>query len=208
MSLALLAPVRDAAGGRERRGRLTHAATGAGDASTPRCRCPTCCARASRTSWGIRRGRLRVVAPDVGGGFGQKMSLFPRIRRARVAGGSGWRPQARPVIRGPTRENFLRAALALARHGLHRGAAAFRLARPGSLDSMRILRQTSAPSPAIRVQLRGPNRSWPSPSLSRPLRGAGKYGGALAGRDEQQPAMMAPYRGVARPMLTLLHGTA
>ena len=35
---------------------------------------------------GMPESDLRVIAPDVGGGFGQKMSLAPRICRAGLAG--------------------------------------------------------------------------------------------------------------------------
>ena len=44
---------------------------------TARRRRRTCCAPASPTALGMAEADLRVIAPDVGGGFGQKMSLFP-----------------------------------------------------------------------------------------------------------------------------------
>ena len=51
---------------------------------------------------GMPESDLRVIAPDVGGGFGQKMSLARRIRRAGVAGAQA--QELGGLDRGPARE--------------------------------------------------------------------------------------------------------
>ena len=51
---------------------------------------------------GMPEADLRVVAPDVGGGFGQKMSLAAGIRRAGLAGAQA--AQLGGLDRGPARE--------------------------------------------------------------------------------------------------------
>ena len=51
---------------------------------------------------GMPEADLRVIAPDVGGGFGQKMSLRRRIRRAGVAGAQA--EKLGGLDRGPARE--------------------------------------------------------------------------------------------------------
>ena len=52
---------------------------------------------------GMPESDLRVIAPDVGGGFGQKMSLAPEYVRAGVAGAQT--QHLGGLDRGPARES-------------------------------------------------------------------------------------------------------
>lgn len=142
---------------------------------------------------GIPEADLRVVAPDVGGGFGQKMSLFPEyivlvwlVRKLR-------RPLAWIEDR---RENFLASAHARDQHYIVR--AAFD-------ESARLL--------ALDADLRcnvGAYHCYPLTCGVEPLMALAELPGPYDVREYGVRARgvttntcpMAPYRGVSRPMLT------
>ncbi|WAC25610.1 xanthine dehydrogenase family protein molybdopterin-binding subunit [Ancylobacter sp. SL191] len=142
---------------------------------------------------GMRECDLRVVAPDVGGGFGQKMSLFPeyivlvwlarRLRR-KVA----WIEDRR--------ENLMAAA--------HSRDQAFTV-RGAFTDEGRLI--------ALEADLRsnvGAYSCYPVTCGVEPLMAFGELPGpydfaeysARSRGVTTNTCMMAPFRGVARPMLT------
>jgi carbon-monoxide dehydrogenase large subunit len=142
---------------------------------------------------GMPEADLRVIAPDVGGGFGQKMQLFPeyvvlvwlarRLRRA-VA----WVEDRH--------ENFLAAAHARDQHYLVR-AAFDAEARLLAIDA------------DIRCNV-GAYSCYPTTCGVEPLMAMAELPGPYDFREYAVVArgvatntcMMAPYRGVSRPVLT------
>jgi aerobic carbon-monoxide dehydrogenase large subunit len=142
---------------------------------------------------GIPESDLRVIAPDVGGGFGQKMSLFPEYvalvwlaRRLRTK--LAWIEDRR--------ENFLASAHARDQAFTVRGA----FAADGELL-------------ALEADLRsnvGAFSCYPVTCGVEPLMAFGELPGPYRFSQYKvrsrgvttNTCMMAPYRGVARPMLT------
>jgi len=142
---------------------------------------------------GMPEGELRVIAPDVGGGFGQKMQLFPeyvvlvwlarRLRRS-VA----WLEDRH--------ENFLAAAHARDQHYIVR-AAFDAEARLLAIDA------------DIRCNV-GAYSCYPTTCGVEPLMALAELPGPYDFREYSVVArgvatntcMMAPYRGVSRPVLT------
>lgn len=142
---------------------------------------------------GMRESDLRVIAPDVGGGFGQKMSLFPeyvvlvwiarRLRR-RVA----WIEDRR--------ENFLASA--------HSRDQAYTLRAAFSADG-----RLTAVEADMRCNV-GAFSCYPVTCGVEPLMAfaelPGPYDFAEYGARSRgvttNTCVMAPYRGVSRPMLT------
>jgi aerobic carbon-monoxide dehydrogenase large subunit len=142
---------------------------------------------------GMPESMLRVVAPDVGGGFGQKMQLFPEfvvlVWLARQLG----RPLSWVEDR---RENLL--ASAHSRDQRYRVRAAFdREARLTALEA------------DIRCNV-GAYSCYPTSCGVEPLMALAELPGPYDFREYAVRArgvlthtcMMAPYRGVSRPMLT------
>ena len=143
---------------------------------------------------GMREADLRVVAPDVGGGFGQKMSLFPEyIVLVWIA-----RKLKRSVAWiEDRRENFLASA--------HSRDQAFTVKAAFSAEGQLL---------AIDADLRsnvGAYSCYPVTCGVEPLMALAELPGpynfqeyAVRSRGvTTNTCMMAPYRGVARPMLTL-----
>lgn len=143
---------------------------------------------------GIPESQLRVIAPDVGGGFGQKMSLFPEY----VA--LVW--LARKLKRSVAwledrRENFLASA--------HSRDQAFTVR--GAFTSDGRLKALDA---NLRSNV-GAFSCYPVSCGVEPLMSFAELPGpydfqeyAVRSRGvTTNTCMMAPYRGVARPMLTL-----
>jgi carbon-monoxide dehydrogenase large subunit len=142
---------------------------------------------------GIAESDLRVIAPDVGGGFGQKMSLFPEY----VA--LVW--LARHLKRDVAwiedrRENFLASAHsrdqafhvkgAFSQDGILLGIDADLLSNVGAFSCYPV---TCGVEPLMALaELPGPYK-------------LAEYGARSRGVTTNT-CMMAPYRGVARPMLT------
>ncbi len=143
---------------------------------------------------GFPESDLRVVAPDVGGGFGQKMALFPeyvvlvwlaRHLRRDVA----WLEDRR--------ENFLAAAHSRDQVFQVRGA----FAADGTLLALEADLKSNV----------GAFSCYPVTCGVEPLMGLAELPGPYrfseyAARSRgvtTNTCMMAPYRGVARPMLTL-----
>jgi carbon-monoxide dehydrogenase large subunit len=142
---------------------------------------------------GMPEGDLRVIAPDVGGGFGQKMQLFPeyvvlvwlarRLRRALA-----WLEDRH--------ENFLAAAHARDQHYLVRAA----------FDAQARLLAIDAD---IRCNI-GAYSCYPTTCGVEPLMALAELPGPYDFREYSVVArgvatntcMMAPYRGVSRPVLT------
>ncbi|HEX2567839.1 MAG TPA: xanthine dehydrogenase family protein, partial [Burkholderiales bacterium] len=142
---------------------------------------------------GIPEADLRVIAPDVGGGFGQKMQLFPeyvvlvwlarRLRRSLA-----WIEDRH--------ENFLASAHARDQHYLLR-AAFDKDARLLALDA------------DIRCNV-GAYSCYPTTCGVEPLMALAELPGPYDFREYAVRArgiatntcMMAPYRGVSRPVLT------
>lgn len=143
---------------------------------------------------GIPEEDLRVVAPDVGGGFGQKMSLFPEYVPLVWA---AFKLKRKLAWIEDRRENFLAASHARDQQFLVKGA----------FDAEgRLL--------AIDADLRsnvGAFSCYPVTCGVEPLMAfaelPGPYNFAEYGVRSRgivsNMSMMAPYRGVARPMLTL-----
>ncbi|SLN70662.1 xanthine dehydrogenase family protein molybdopterin-binding subunit [Roseisalinus antarcticus] len=143
---------------------------------------------------GIDEGDLRVVAPDVGGGFGQKMSLFPEYV---ALVWTAFRLRRKVAWIEDRRENFLSASHARDQQFTVRGA----------FDAEgRLL--------AVDADLRsnvGAFSCYPVTCGVEPLMAfaelPGPYDFAEYGVRSRgvttNLSMMAPYRGVARPMLTL-----
>jgi carbon-monoxide dehydrogenase large subunit len=143
---------------------------------------------------GMAESDLRVIAPDVGGGFGQKMQLFPEyIVLVWLA-----RKLRRPVAWIEDRhENFL--ASAHARDQRYSVRAAF---------------DTEARLLAIDADLRcnvGAYSCYPTTCGVEPLMAFAELPGPYDFREYgvrsrgvlTNTCMMAPYRGVSRPVLTL-----
>ncbi|HEY6821678.1 MAG TPA: xanthine dehydrogenase family protein molybdopterin-binding subunit [Burkholderiales bacterium] len=144
-------------------------------------------------SLGIAEADLRVIAPDVGGGFGQKMQLFPeyvvlvwlarRLRRSLA-----WIEDRH--------ENFLASAHARDQHHLLR-AAFDQDARLLAIDA------------DIRCNV-GAYSCYPTTCGVEPLMALAELPGPYDFREYAVRArgvatntcMMAPYRGVSRPVLT------
>lgn len=142
---------------------------------------------------GMPEADLRVIAPDVGGGFGQKMSMFPEYvalvwlaRRLRT--GVAWTEDRR--------ENFLASA--------HSRDEAFTVR--GAFDAAGKLVAVDAD---IRANV-GAYSCYPVTCGVEPLMALaelpGPYNFSQYGVRSRgvttNTCMMAPYRGVARPMLT------
>ena len=104
-------------GRRRRRGPTT-----AGSTVWARRRTPTGSATRSPACYGLDAEQVRVVAPDVGGGFGAKIGAYARGAAAAVAGPPG-RP-AGALDRDPHREHARAWATAGARSRTSRSAAA------------------------------------------------------------------------------------
>jgi carbon-monoxide dehydrogenase large subunit len=143
---------------------------------------------------GMAESDLRVIAPDVGGGFGQKMQLFPEyIVLVWLA-----RKLRRPLAWIEDRhENFL--ASALARDQRYAVRAAF---------------DAKARLLAVDADLRcniGAYSCYPTTCGVEPLMAFAELPGPYDFREYGVRArgvltntcMMAPYRGVSRPVLTL-----
>lgn len=143
---------------------------------------------------GFPESDLRVVAPDVGGGFGQKMSLFPEyvvlVWLARHL-------QRDVAWLEDRRENFLAAA--------HSRDQVFKVCGAFAADGTLL---------AIDADLKsnvGAFSCYPVTCGVEPLMGLAELPGPYrfseyAARSRgvtTNTCMMAPYRGVARPMLTL-----
>lgn len=143
---------------------------------------------------GIPESDLRVVAPDVGGGFGQKMSLFPeyvvlvwlaRKLRKNVA----WIEDRR--------ENFLASAHSRDQAFTVRGA----FAKDGRLLALDANLRSNV----------GAFSCYPVTCGVEPLMAFAELPGPYDFQEYSvrsrgvttNTCMMAPYRGVARPMLTL-----
>lgn len=142
---------------------------------------------------GIDESDLRVVAPDVGGGFGQKMSLFPEYVALVWA---AFRFRRKLAWVEDRRENFLAAS--------HSRDQMFSI-RGAFTAEGRLL--------AVDADLRsnvGAFSCYPVSCGVEPLMAfaelPGPYDFAEYGVRSRgvttNTAMMAPYRGVARPMLT------
>ncbi|ODN72323.1 xanthine dehydrogenase family protein molybdopterin-binding subunit [Methylobrevis pamukkalensis] len=142
---------------------------------------------------GMAESDLRVIAPDVGGGFGQKMSLFPeyvvlvwlaRKLRTKVA----WIEDRR--------ENFLASA--------HSRDQAFFVRGAFSAEGRLLALDANLKSNV------GAFSCYPVTCGVEPLMAFGELPGPYVvpeyrGRSRgvtTNTCMMAPYRGVARPMLT------
>lgn len=142
---------------------------------------------------GIDEGDLRVVAPDVGGGFGQKMSLFPEYVALVWA---AFKLKRKLAWIEDRRENFLASS-----HGRDQMFSV-----KGAFDAEgRLL--------AVDADLRsnvGAFSCYPVSCGVEPLMAfaelPGPYNFAEYGVRSRgvvtNMSMMAPYRGVARPMLT------
>jgi carbon-monoxide dehydrogenase large subunit len=143
---------------------------------------------------GMRESDLRVVAPDVGGAFGQKMSLFPEYlvvvwiaRRLRTS--VAWIEDRR--------ENLIASAHGRDQHLLVRGA----FAADGRLLAL---------EGDIRCNV-GAYSCYPVTCGVEPLMALAELPGPYDVRQYAVRArgvttntcMMAPYRGVSRPVITL-----
>ena len=143
---------------------------------------------------GMPESDLRVVAPDVGGGFGQKMSLPAEyvvlVWLARKLA------RQRRLERGPARESDRRVSQP---RPIHR---ARRRVRPATASSSR--------SSADVVANIGAYSCFPDHLRRRAVDGAGRIAGPLrcaayrcvARGVATHTCTMAPYRGVSRPVIT------
>jgi len=142
---------------------------------------------------GIPEADLRVVAPDVGGAFGQKMSLFPEYA---VLVWLARRLRTRVAWIEDRRENFLASA--------HSRDQAFTVRGAFAADGELL---------ALEADLRsnvGAYSCYPVTCGVEPLMAFGELPGpyrfaqykARSRGVTTNTCMMAPYRGVARPMLT------
>jgi carbon-monoxide dehydrogenase large subunit len=142
---------------------------------------------------GIDEGDLRVVAPDVGGGFGQKMSLFPEYA---ALVWTAFRLKRKVAWIEDRRENFLAAS----------HSRDMRYAVRGAFDADGRLLGIDADL----CSNVGAFSCYPVSCGVEPLMAfaelPGPYDVAEYGVRSRgvttNTAMMAPYRGVARPMLT------
>jgi len=142
---------------------------------------------------GIAESDLRVIAPDVGGGFGQKMSLFPeyvalvwlaRHLRRDVA----WIEDRREnfLASAHSRDQAFEVKGAFSRDGVLLGLDADLLSNVGAFSCYPV---TCGVEPLMALA------ELPGPYKVR------EYGARSRGVTTNT-CMMAPYRGVARPMLT------
>jgi aerobic carbon-monoxide dehydrogenase large subunit len=142
---------------------------------------------------GLPESQLRVIAPDVGGGFGQKMQLFPEYVALVWLACKLRRPLAWIEDR---HENFL--ASAHARDQRYRVRAAF--------DAQARLLAVDAD---VRCNV-GAYSCYPTTCGVEPLMALAELPGPYDFREYRvrsrgvltNTCMMAPYRGVSRPMLT------
>jgi len=143
---------------------------------------------------GIDEGDLRVVAPDVGGGFGQKMSLFPEYAALVWL---AFRLRRKLAWIEDRRENFLAAS--------HSRDMAYTVR--GAFDGEgRLLGLDADLASNI-----GAFSCYPVSCGVEPLMAFAELPGPYVVPEygvrsrgvTSNTAMMAPYRGVARPMLTL-----
>jgi aerobic carbon-monoxide dehydrogenase large subunit len=143
---------------------------------------------------GIPESDLRVIAPDVGGGFGQKMPLFPEYV---VLVWLARRLKRTVVWLEDRQENFLACAHARDQHYIVRGAF-----------------DADAKLLAIEADMRcnvGAYSCYPTTCGVEPLMAMAEFPGPYDFRECSVRArgvvtnttMMAPYRGVSRPVLTL-----
>ncbi len=143
---------------------------------------------------GIPESDLRVVAPDVGGGFGQKMSLFPEyvalVWAARhLKRNVAWIEDRRENFLGAShaRDQRFRAKAAFDSDGRILALDADLLSNVGAFSCYPV---TCGVEPLMAfAELPGPYRIAHYAVRSRGV--------------TTNTAMMAPYRGVSRPMLTL-----
>ena len=142
---------------------------------------------------GLPEADLRVIAPDVGGGFGQKMSLFPEYvllvwLAQRHRGAFAWIEDRR--------ENLIAAAHSRDQH--HRLRAAF--SSDGTLRAL----------DADIIANIGAFSCYPTTCGVEPLMALAEYPGpyklpeygARARGVTTNTCPMAPYRGVSRPVIT------
>ena len=99
-----------------------------------------CCAAASRSALDLPDGRIRVIAPDVGGGFGQKIPLHPEevavaLAARRLGRPVVWIEDRRENLIGATqaKEQWIDLQLALAADGEFLGAPCAGRRRRGRL---------------------------------------------------------------------------
>lgn len=143
---------------------------------------------------GIPEADLRVVAPDVGGGFGQKMSLFPEYvalvwLARRLRRDVAWIEDRR--------ENFLASAHSRDQAFTVRGA----FDRDGRLLGIEAELRSNVGAFSCYPVTCGVEPLMALAELPGPYDFA-EYGVRSRGVTTNT-CMMAPYRGVARPMLTL-----
>lgn len=143
---------------------------------------------------GMPESDLRVIAPDVGGGFGQKMPLFPEYV---VLVWLARRLKRSVVWLEDRQENLLACAHARDQHYIVRGAF-----------------DANAKLLAIEADMRcnvGAYSCYPTTCGVEPLMALAEFPGPYDFRECSVRArgvvtnttMMAPYRGVSRPVLTL-----
>ncbi len=142
---------------------------------------------------GMPEADLRVVAPDVGGGFGQKMSLFPEYvllvwlaRRHR--GTFAWIEDRREnlIASAHSRDQHHRLRAAFAPDGTLRGLDVDILANVGAFSCYPV---TCGVEPLMAMA------EYPGPYK------LAEYGARARGVTTNT-AVMAPYRGVSRPVIT------
>ncbi|WP_407180765.1 xanthine dehydrogenase family protein molybdopterin-binding subunit [Bradyrhizobium sp. STM 3562] len=142
---------------------------------------------------GMPESNLRVIAPDVGGGFGQKMSLFPEYvvlvwLASRLKRSVAWIEDRR--------ENFLAAAHGRDQSFSLRGA----FAKDGSLLGLEADLRSNVGSFSCYPVTCGVEPLMAFAELPG-LYDFSEYGVRSRGVTTNT-CMMAPYRGVSRPMLT------
>lgn len=143
---------------------------------------------------GIDEGDLRIVAPDVGGGFGQKMSLFPEYL---ALVWTAFRLKRKVAWIEDRRENFLAASHSRDMRYLVRGAfdAEGRLLGVDADLCSNIGAFSCYPvSCGVEPLMAFAELPGPYDFVEYGVRSRGVV---------TNTSMMAPYRGVARPMLTL-----
>ena len=142
---------------------------------------------------GMPEADLRVVAPDVGGGFGQKMSLFPEYvllvwlaRRHR--GSFAWVEDRREnlIASAHSRDQHHRLRAAFAPDGTLRALDVDILANVGAFSCYPV---TCGVEPLMAMA------EYPGPYK------VAEYGARARGVTTNT-CMMAPYRGVSRPAIT------
>ncbi|PZQ48209.1 MAG: xanthine dehydrogenase [Rhodovulum sulfidophilum] len=143
---------------------------------------------------GIDEADLRVVAPDVGGGFGQKMSLFPEYVALVWA---AFRLRRRLAWIEDRRENFLASSHSRDQKFSVRGA----FDAEGRLLGVEADLRSNVGAFSCYPVTCGVEPLMAFAELPGPYDFA-EYGVRSRGVTTNT-SMMAPYRGVARPMLTL-----